>query len=252
MYKFIRILFVAILLNSCSTEAEENFDYEVALLYIRDEISSNPGIPTIKADLLSKIDMILKEDTSYHLGSNLRDSLREKYIYEQEFKRLSNQLNLELLDEFTFEDDIEVYKFKYRRAFSDNIVAISIANQKPYFSIKTQVYQLNDKCEYEIGIGASIAGCYTILLNEQRRITEIDWNRFKELIKKASFWNLDSRDGRSGLDGSSWVVEGSKRSGNNKQVYKMVYRWSPREEDKLKSIGLFLLEFSGKDFGEIY
>lgn len=256
MNKFIQFLFLFLFYFGCTNEPHKQFDNETAFRHIKEEIASNPGDPIVKAHLISQINLILNKDTSYYEESHLRDSLRKKYIYKESIKRLTNQLSLRSLNEFIIEDEIEVYKFRCSRAFSEEIIEITIADQDSFFSIKTQVYKSNDKCDHLTGLWKSFSVCYTVLMNEQRIISQNEWNVFKEFIDETNFWKMEMDDGRSGLDGSIWVIEASRKSGNRSkneyQEYKLVHRWSPKENDNFRKIGLFLLKLSNKDFGEIY
>ena len=241
---------------SCSKSSQKNYDYKTALQHVKEEIKKRPGSVEVKAHLLSKIDLIINEDDHYNKTSLLRDSLRKKYTSEQINSKLINQLNFNTIEDFILQDRIEVYKFKYSRAFLDEKVEITIANQDSFYSLKTQIYKRNYDCNEWVRNGESFSDCYTILMNEQRIISQVEWNQFKALIENARFWEMEKEDGRQGFDGSVWLVEGSREgyleSNTPKQIYKLVYRWSPEDSDPFKSIGLYLLKFSGKDFGEIY
>lgn len=255
-----KILFSLILIIglSCSNNSQNKFDYATALQHVKEDIEKSTLDSRAQAHLLSKIDLIIFEDSNYNKPVLLRDSLIQKYLSKEGKRPLINQLNINYLEDFTIQDRIEVYKFWYWRAFSQEIVEITIANQDSFCSLKTQIYRHDYNCE-ELDLikeeGNRFA-CPKILINEQKIISMYEWNVFKSIIEKTSFWELQERDGRSGLDGSSWVIEGSKRHNTKadkpEQIYKAVYRWSPLDNDELKQIGTHLLKFSGKNYGKIY
>lgn len=55
-----------------------------------------------------------------------------------------------------------------------------------------------------------------------RPLTQEQWNDFLQLLERAGFWSMPTRDSRRGLDGAEWVLEGV-RGGE----YHVVDRWSP-------------------------
>jgi hypothetical protein len=65
-----------------------------------------------------------------------------------------------------------------------------------------------------------------------------DWARFREVLIAANFWAIDPTDGRPGLDGAEWLIEG--RRGN---VYRGVSRWSP--QGKLHDVGRLFFALAG-------
>lgn len=50
------------------------------------------------------------------------------------------------------------------------------------------------------------------------------WNGFTGKINNIDFWNLETENNDGGLDGSEWILEGSKDG-----RYHLVARWSPDE-----------------------
>lgn len=55
-------------------------------------------------------------------------------------------------------------------------------------------------------------------------MTQGNWNNFLELLTKVNFWSLHAETNDSGLDGSEWILEGTKEG-----QYYFVTRWSPDE-----------------------
>jgi|GEM_PF-956666 len=58
--------------------------------------------------------------------------------------------------------------------------------------------------------------------DETFSITSDQWKEFQTLLKKTSFWSMNSTEKQGGFDGASWILEG--RSGGK---YHLVDRWSP-------------------------
>jgi hypothetical protein len=69
-------------------------------------------------------------------------------------------------------------------------------------------------------------------------LTTADWSLLEDAIVAANFWMLDERDGRLGLDGSTWSFAGRRR-----HDYHYLSRWSP--DDALWDLGRFFFDVAG-------
>jgi hypothetical protein len=58
-------------------------------------------------------------------------------------------------------------------------------------------------------------------VNETRPLSDDEWNEFKSLVAKASFWNLPPETDRPGLDAVLFLLEG--HDGKN---YHVIARWN--------------------------
>jgi hypothetical protein len=89
-------------------------------------------------------------------------------------------------------------------------------------------------------VGAPVPGQRAALFDASRALgpTEVDWLR--RLLDVADFWRMSSAFTREGLDGTVWILEGS-RAGE----HRVVYRWSPdvSERDYL-TLCEYLLEIA--------
>jgi hypothetical protein len=67
-----------------------------------------------------------------------------------------------------------------------------------------------------------------------------DWARLQGALVAASFWTLDPDEGplARGLDGAFWTIEGRR-----KDIFRVVSRWSPRDET-VHDLGSLFFELS--------
>jgi hypothetical protein len=80
----------------------------------------------------------------------------------------------------------------------------------------------------------------TLTDNYSRALSEDEWNRFKELVKKADFWLMPSEnDGPIPFDGAWWVMEGYRN-----RDYHIVDRQSPIEGAYYEAC-VYLIKISG-------
>lgn len=77
----------------------------------------------------------------------------------------------------------------------------------------------------------------------EKEISEKQWNDFKELTNKISFWSLPVKDEKNGLDGTSWLLEGKMPTGNNctNRNYHVVSRWQPEDTLKIMKLNKMLI-----------
>lgn len=246
----------------CSNKRQQNtFSYEEAIKDLQMEIEKMQD-GAMKNSLLWQTERIINRDSSYKhkLGPNTYDSLMNSIVWNEYHKYLYQQMELRDLSKLSINDRIEAYKFRYHRSFSDEVVIITISNQgNKNIYLKTQVYYQDKNCNPIVGNKKINGSCFEIKVNESKRIAENDWVKFKSLIEKLKFWSL-KEDIRNKddvlLDGSDWLIEGTQTINDTlnlkKQIYKQVYRWSPKKESSIYKLGTFLLEQNDYDFGEIY
>jgi hypothetical protein len=146
---------------------------------------------------------------------------------------------------FIKDKNIETYRFLWLRSFHPPVsIRFYRANNQSYMVVK----QLS-------GVGVPENGeanfPKTLTVNETRPVTEAEWQRFQELLKKSGFWSIPTEDGKPiGLDGAGWLFEGVK-SGQ----YHVVDRQSPEQGD-FREACVYLLRISGvkidESKGELY
>jgi hypothetical protein len=76
----------------------------------------------------------------------------------------------------------------------------------------------------------------------EKRISDGDWRLLSAALSKTSFWSMPTQSSEPavGLDGSQWIVEGRRGSGE----YHIVDRWTPRE-GAYRDAGLAFLALAG-------
>jgi hypothetical protein len=84
----------------------------------------------------------------------------------------------------------------------------------------------------------------TIVSNQTKRLTTLEWAGFEQLLRKSGFWTMAANADDRGFDGSEWVIESLQ-----KDNYRFVARWSPR--DAFRDAGVYLIKLSDLK-GEIY
>ena len=80
-----------------------------------------------------------------------------------------------------------------------------------------------------------------LVKTEERELSQEEVESLLHILEKTDFWNIPTKDDRSGCDGSEWIFEGIK-DGN----YHMMYRWSPDDGPALE-LGLFFIDLYGGD-----
>ena len=97
--------------------------------------------------------------------------------------------------------------------------------------------ELNGAGGYEPGIvGRSI----------ERELDDEEETGLLRLVDGAKLFEQPSLTCELGLDGARWIVEGIDR-----EAYHFIDRWSP-EQGPVHDFGLYALELTGWDVGEIY
>lgn len=79
----------------------------------------------------------------------------------------------------------------------------------------------------------------TVVWERTRLLNDVETARLERLLRNLRFWRMPAAIDHSGLDGTSWFLEGTHAG-----VYHLVYRWSP-EEASLSAFGEFLTAASG-------
>lgn len=77
-----------------------------------------------------------------------------------------------------------------------------------------------------------------IVFNQTKRLGEMEWTRFEQLLQNARFWNIPANADERGMDGAEWIIEGLL-----KDKYRFVVRWSP--ENTFRDAGVYLINLSG-------
>ena len=72
-----------------------------------------------------------------------------------------------------------------------------------------------------------------------------DWGRLQSALIDASFWALEARDDRLGLDGAWWTIEGRR-----KEIYRCARRWSP--DGAIWRLGRMFFDLAGLTHVKIY
>lgn len=84
-----------------------------------------------------------------------------------------------------------------------------------------------------------------LTINETRPVSDAEWERFQELLKKSDFWSMPTEDGKlPGTDGARWLLEGIKFN-----KYHVVNRQSPEQGDYREAC-IYLLRISGLKIDE--
>lgn len=256
-------LFIIIftLIGCTNNSSQKEFPWKEAVLDLQHEIEKIDD-EDAKKNLLWQTQKILNKDTSYRhkLDPYTYDGLMSNIVVKEYLKHPLRQLNLTNLDEIDINDRIEAYKFRYWRAFSDEIVMITISKQLNGLSyLKSQVYKQDRNCNPIVGNKKVTGSCFEIKLNEAIQISDEKWNNFQTLIKQTKYWTQKediSKPNEIMLDGSEWIIEGTKSILNSEntetQIYKKVIRQSPNENSSIYKIGKYLLDQNEYDWGKLY
>ncbi len=255
--KYVHCLTVFLLLIGCSEKPKHSdFSYQEAIALFQNEIKKMEDGP-MKNVLLWNTERILDQDTLYEkkLGSSMYDSLMSSINDYNARKHFKRQLHLDQLEQLTIADRMEVYKFHYSRAFSRDLVIVTVSKQEGgQGTITWQVLEVHINSDHNAILSDRFS--LSVKLNESRPVSDREWNTLVKLIDETKFWELPSKVGNYGLDGSSWVVEGSKRLNDSsmvmRQIYHSVDRWTPEEGTPIYKIGRYLLSTKDYDWGKIY
>ena len=252
------LIIISLLLVGCSEKPQKPaFSYEKAIVLFQNEIKKMEDGPE-KNILLWHSERILERDTLYKqkLASSAYDSMMFDLRYDF-FKDAKRQLYLDRLESLTVDDGIEAYRFHYTRAFSSDIVIITVSKQQGgQNTIAWQVVRMDPNYNPLINKMAPDGSDFRVKLNESRHISNEEWLAFIQIINETHYWDLPSEDDTPGLDGSDWTVEGSRsvkdNSGKSHQIFKSVHRWAPDRGTSIYMIGKYLLNTHDFHWGEIY
>ncbi len=149
--------------------------------------------------------------------------------YRQDFKNLHEAALICSLNE---EDTLSLknkFRFSHIPSFHDTANVFSIELEKG------NVYITNIKCKINDDYS------FTWITSQTRTGKIREWAILVSKINDAMFWHLNSNSIESGLDGSSWLVEGINRRMNQ---FHTVYTWSP--SGSFKEIGIYLASLCGQ------
>lgn len=127
----------------------------------------------------------------------------------------------------------EAYRFTWLRTF--------------HSPVAVRVWRTGDSYELQAvlldGAGGYEPGEVSRRIN--RRLTDEEWRRIKQVLEEISFWSLSTNNDVRGSDGAQWIIEGRDEG------YHVVDRWSGNE--RMWEAGLVFLELAGlSDIQPIY
>lgn len=121
----------------------------------------------------------------------------------------------------------ESYRFLWLRTFN-HPVAVRIWNTGTEVFIN--VKELSGAGGYEPG---------RMILTEQRRLSQDEWDAFMRLLEYSCYWEQPTEDSEdAGFDGAQWILEGV-RNGR----YHVVDRWTPTS-GSFREACLYMLKLS--------
>ncbi len=84
----------------------------------------------------------------------------------------------------------------------------------------------------------------TLTKNTESDLSKEKWTEFQNLLENSGFWSLPVTINRTGLDGTSWVLEGKKPDGNDctNRTYHIVARWQPHDTVKVMELNYKLID----------
>jgi hypothetical protein len=87
-----------------------------------------------------------------------------------------------------------------------------------------------------------------LFANKEKELSKKEWTEFQSLLQNTGFWSLPVTIERSGLDGTSWVLEGMNPNGNEctNREYHVVARWQPIDTMKVMQLNYKLIKLSEK------
>lgn len=108
---------------------------------------------------------------------------------------------------------IETYRFIWSNSF-DTIRIDRIEKHDRHFKVTKKIFANNHD---------------TIGITSKFEVLEGDWNNIVSRLEKNNFWTYPTSDNRSGLHGTTWILEGYKpvKDKCTLKNYHRVGRWSP-------------------------
>ncbi len=88
----------------------------------------------------------------------------------------------------------------------------------------------------------------TLTSNIESDLSKKDWTEFQSLLQNTGFWSLPVTIDRTGLDGTTWILEGQNPDGNDctNRTYHIVARWQPIDTIKVMELNNKLIELKEK------
>ena len=126
------------------------------------------------------------------------------------------------------------YRFIWLRSF-DHPVAVRIVESREQFLLTA--VELSGAGGYKPG---------HVLQRIERVFAKSQIGQLQQALDSPAFWDRPTEDDRRGLDGSEWIIEGSK-NGN----YHVVVRWTP-SDGPVHDLGMRFLELTGWRFERMY
>ena len=245
--------FLTLLLLACNQSPKPEspgFDTAKALQALKTQTEQGPDFVDKKV-LLRDLDWIMQHDSSFFKNKeNLRreDSARfsrQKILYEV--------LHLDDISSFNLHDSTDIYRLSISRAFNHETILITIQNRKNVATLTVQGHSIDPSCAFLVGTKPFDQSCIQITRNKKIALTASQWKAFEQVVDQNEFWDLYDGNDEYGLDGSTWRLEASKHAEySDEQVYKRMHRWAPAAYSGMYRIGMFLLNLSKEDWGEIY
>ncbi len=242
-------LFTAILLALGSCNHDEEFKTSSKLKQLRDSISEDSY----------RYNQVKIQDVLENILTRQDDPFAErKTIYDSFYTPLFYKLNLKTVKEYSKNKNLEVYQFRYWRAFNPEYCLFTIIHDSMQTKLFTHVIWPHKKCRKIINKPMHRIlddSCIIITKNKETLVDDDHWYEFLDLIDDNEFWSLRKKDNRLGLDGSGWTIEGLRSDfsrGNNYQNYHLIERWTPKKEHGARKIGEYLIKLSGENIGKVY
>jgi len=88
----------------------------------------------------------------------------------------------------------------------------------------------------------------TLTSNTERDLSKKEWTEIQSLLRNTGFWSLPVTIDRSGLDGTTWILEGKNPDGNDctNREYHLVARWQPLDTMKVMELNYKLIGLKKK------
>ncbi|MGB8194986.1 MAG: hypothetical protein WCF67_23825 [Chitinophagaceae bacterium] len=187
----------------------------------------------------------IKKDTAYFNEANKEIRMYEKY-QEQASDNMEDWYCVPP-DPLTLSKYDEAYKIQIQPSFYHNQATITVYRKDKMYYVHfiESGFTILDHSKKTIDDNDSCR----IFFDDTIQIDESRWNNLLMKIRFADFWKLLPFKDEKVLDGSSWKLEGMRRSydQNNKSGYEkhVVIRHSP-DNTAIGEIGKYMLEISEK------
>lgn len=122
----------------------------------------------------------------------------------------------------------EIYRFTWLRTFHNPITIRVEKKGEEYFLF------------WKVCNGAGGYAPGVLIINRQKTIDKLTWDKFRAMIDKATFWNMATIDSDiGGTDGAQWILEGK-----NQNKYHVTERWSPNKKSEYYKCCDFLISLT--------